>query len=500
MGVILNPFTGELEVVKPTTGFLTKSQADTYYQSLSGFGIQGSVLFAGAGGVLAQDYANFFWDDTNYRLGIGTTSPQATIDMLGGVLSTQTLLDTQMNLTYAHNFYGNMNAVTTANGTNYASMFTFNLNRTVPTGVTDAGYAIGGYFNVFRTATIAGYPDDSGTLAYLYGTINQYGHGSSGLGQTPITTNVIGQYLHLYHESGNIVNAKDIWIRDNVTDAGTITNHYGIDIGALTGTNTWGIYQEGASNPNYFAGNVGIGTTAPTALLNLVAGTATARTAPLKFTAGVNLTTPEAGAVEYDGTHLYFTAINGGTRYQLDQQSAGVISSVSNSDGTLTISPTTGAVVASLALAHANTWTGQQTFNTSAALFGIGIITPLIYPSSNSTTAIMVNKADATTNVLTIDTTNVRLGIGVTPDESFHNLGNIKTKSAFTFTLNASSSTATVTYPVAFKAGTTPVVVCTPPYQTSFWITAITATGFTFNIGTTNGYAQTINCIAMAKA
>jgi len=37
--------------------------------------------------------------------------------------------------------------------------------------------------------------------------------------------------------------------------------------------------------------------------------------------------------------------------------------SVSNSDGTLTISPTTGAVVASLALAHANTWTAQQTFS-----------------------------------------------------------------------------------------------------------------------------------------
>jgi hypothetical protein len=39
----------------------------------------------------------------------------------------------------------------------------------------------------------------------------------------------------------------------------------------------------------------------------------------------------------------------------------GAVSSVANSDGTLTISPTTGAVVASLALAHANTWTGLQT-------------------------------------------------------------------------------------------------------------------------------------------
>lgn len=39
------------------------------------------------------------------------------------------------------------------------------------------------------------------------------------------------------------------------------------------------------------------------------------------------------------------------------------VSSVGNSDGTLTISPTTGAVVASIALSHANTWAGIQTFN-----------------------------------------------------------------------------------------------------------------------------------------
>jgi hypothetical protein len=42
--------------------------------------------------------------------------------------------------------------------------------------------------------------------------------------------------------------------------------------------------------------------------------------------------------------------------------SGGGVSSVSNSDGTLTISPTTGAVVASLALGHANTWSALQTF------------------------------------------------------------------------------------------------------------------------------------------
>ena len=41
---------------------------------------------------------------------------------------------------------------------------------------------------------------------------------------------------------------------------------------------------------------------------------------------------------------------------------SGTVNSVVNSDSTLTISPTTGSVVASLNLGHANTWTGNQTF------------------------------------------------------------------------------------------------------------------------------------------
>ena len=43
--------------------------------------------------------------------------------------------------------------------------------------------------------------------------------------------------------------------------------------------------------------------------------------------------------------------------------SGGAVSSVANSDGTLTISPATGSVVASLALGHVNTWTATQTFS-----------------------------------------------------------------------------------------------------------------------------------------
>ena len=50
----------------------------------------------------------------------------------------------------------------------------------------------------------------------------------------------------------------------------------------------------------------------------------------------------------------------------------GAVSSVSNSDGTLTISPTTGAVVASLNFGHANTWLAPQTFAGASPQIVIG--------------------------------------------------------------------------------------------------------------------------------
>jgi len=41
----------------------------------------GSVIFAGASGTYTQDNANFFWDDTNNYLGIGTASPGSILDV-----------------------------------------------------------------------------------------------------------------------------------------------------------------------------------------------------------------------------------------------------------------------------------------------------------------------------------------------------------------------------------------------------------------------------------
>jgi hypothetical protein len=43
----------------------------------------GSVGFIGASGALLQDNANFFWDDTNNKLGLGTNAPTTALDVFG---------------------------------------------------------------------------------------------------------------------------------------------------------------------------------------------------------------------------------------------------------------------------------------------------------------------------------------------------------------------------------------------------------------------------------
>lgn len=74
---------------------------------------------------------------------------------------------------------------------------------------------------------------------------------------------------------------------------------------------TWCIIDDVAGQYRLFiddAGRIRLdNNTAPTAFLHLRAGVAAASGAPLKFVSGTNLTTPEAGAVEYDGTEWYFT-------------------------------------------------------------------------------------------------------------------------------------------------------------------------------------------------
>jgi hypothetical protein len=70
--------------------------------------------------------------------------------------------------------------------------------------------------------------------------------------------------------------------------------------------NAGDVYLNSTGGPQ--VGRTGIHeVTAPTAWLHLGAGAAAASSAPLKFTSGINQLTAEAGAMEYNGTNLFFS-------------------------------------------------------------------------------------------------------------------------------------------------------------------------------------------------
>lgn len=114
------------------------------------------------------------------------------------------------------------------------------------------------------------------------------------------------------------------------------TGNKGLNFGNAMGVNDWNIFSNGISK-TYIAGKVGLGSglTSPTAQLHLAAGAAAAGSAPLKLTSGTNLTTPEDGAFEYNGTNLFFTR-TGAVRENIITSSAVTTESVV-SDTTVTI-------------------------------------------------------------------------------------------------------------------------------------------------------------------
>jgi len=78
-GVGVAPLWGKIELTTHVSGTLPVANGGT---GTSTAFTAGSVIFAGASGVYAQDNANLFWDDTNNRLGIKITAPLAPIHII----------------------------------------------------------------------------------------------------------------------------------------------------------------------------------------------------------------------------------------------------------------------------------------------------------------------------------------------------------------------------------------------------------------------------------
>jgi hypothetical protein len=222
-------------------------------------------------------------------------------------------------------------------------------------------------------------------------------------------------------------------------------------------------------------GSIGLGLKAPTAVLHLKAGTATASSAPLKFTSGINLTTPEDGAIEYNGTHFYGTI--GTTRYQLDQQTGGggsgtvtsaSVVSANGFAGTVATATTTPAITITTsitgllkgngtAISAATAGTDYQapitlttTGTTGAATFASGTLNIPNYSSGSGGITRSINSiSTATTGGATAATDYVYLVSGTTTFTlptavSNTNLYTVKNTGTATVTI-ATTSSQTVT-------------------------------------------------------
>jgi hypothetical protein len=124
-------------------------------------------------------------------------------------------------------------------------------------------------------------------------------------------------------------------------------------------------------------GSVGIQVAAPTAVLHLKAGTATASTAPLKFNSGTLLTTAEAGAVEFLTDAYYGTITTGAARktFAFLESPAFTTPNIGAANGaslslsnTINLIATGGAATAGTATLVAGTVTVNTTAMTATAL------------------------------------------------------------------------------------------------------------------------------------
>ena len=81
-------------------------------------------------------------------------------------------------------------------------------------------------------------------------------------------------------------------------------------------------------------------------------------------------------------------------------------------------------------LSGGNTFTGVQSMVE-------GIKAATIYPAADSTTALRMTKADGATNVVVVDTTNKRVGIGNTPSYNLDVTGTVNASGAFSSSANS---------------------------------------------------------------
>jgi len=362
----------------------------------------GSVLFAGTSGVLQQDNANFFWDDTNNRLGIGTATPSAILHSVGSVTASSAiargnylqptlvaaanndvLVGLDVSPTFTNGaFTGVSNIGIRVNGTN---------KRTeIYSGLVDIVDNVGGTSTPilsFRTATYnssinvanASYPFASGANSFfIYHAVNGpivfYNGGSSPTRKFSITGDgkvIIGSATTASSslEVNAGFNGDGVSLKSTQINSGYYISH------TASGAVTWSLNSAGTGS-SQTAGTLAIGSTTNAMLLfsngNIVFGAANSTNAGFKLdvagtTRVTGLITASAG-VQYTRLNPVTTTtastatltpdISLGDTFTITAQAAGL--SVANPTGTPVNGQRMTIRIKDNGTARAITWSGTQ--------------------------------------------------------------------------------------------------------------------------------------------
>jgi len=139
--------------------------------------------------------------------------------------------------------------------------------------------------------------------------------------------NEIGAFVAKSYDGTNIRETGGVrFYADQTSSGGLLPTRFAVSLGDPSLTSGSDQIERLTIKPN---GNIGITEPNPTARLQIQSGSSDPGTAPIKLGSGSLLSTPENGAIEYDGTSLYFTD-NTGTRQQLATSGSGVSSVTGN--------------------------------------------------------------------------------------------------------------------------------------------------------------------------
>ncbi len=290
--VTLNTGNGDYELFAMNQDVETTDSVTFTGLTLSGL-TQGSVPFIGASGVVSQDNSNLFFDDTNKRLGVGTATPTTGLELYGSTVDT-------------------IFTITSASDT-YNPMMQFRSGATP-----SVGFSLG--MDNSDSDKFKIYPGDdiAGTSIFTMDSV----------GKTSISNLQLGSQS--FADDSGIISWIDMAVTSSAVDDTVESYTAMLDGNAMI--TVYGL-SDGAGGVDNLG--VGINTATPTARLHLPAGTTTAGTAPLKLTNGDIMTAGEAGALEYDGSELYFTP--SGTT----QETVAYVSDITASAVSLTNSPGT---------------------------------------------------------------------------------------------------------------------------------------------------------------